>query len=75
MANKEVALSYLNKGISVIPIWSPKLLEVNPPKYYEINLRKKMNENAYLPMPLDPDKILEKLITDQCKIPLISWKD
>ena len=24
MANKEVALSYLNKGISVIPIWSPK---------------------------------------------------
>ena len=26
-------------------------------------------------MPQDRDKIIEKAITDQCKIPLISWKD
>ena len=75
MSNLDIALSYLKKGISVIPIWSPKLLEVNPPNYYEINLRKKVNENAYLPEPQDPDEITEKAITDQCKVPITKWKE
>ena len=75
MTNLEIAISYLQKGISVIPIWSPKLLEINPPNHYEVSLRKKMNGNFYLPVPQDPDEITEKVITDQCKIPLISWKD
>ena len=75
MSNLDIALSYLEKGISVIPIWSPKLLELNPPNYYEVNLRKKVNENAYLPEPQNPDEIIEKAITDQCKVPTIKWKE
>ena len=75
MTNLEIALSYLEKGISVIPIWSPKLLELNPPNYYEVNLREKINKNAFLPVPQDPDELTEKAITDQCKVPIIKWKE
>ena len=75
MTNLEIALSYLEKGISVIPIWSPKLLEQNPPNYYEVNLREKINKNAYLPVPQNPDEITEKALTDQCKVPIIKWKE
>ena len=32
MANKKIALSYLNKGLSVIPLWSPEMLNTRPAK-------------------------------------------
>jgi hypothetical protein len=35
MNNKEIALSYLKHGLSVIPLWSPAMLNRNPPKYFK----------------------------------------
>jgi hypothetical protein len=75
MTNKEIALSYLNKGLSVIPLWSPELLNTSPPKYYVDNLKKKMFENSQLPVPQPDEEIIEKVIINQCKMPLISWKE
>jgi replicative DNA helicase len=48
MNTKEIALSYLNQGLSVIPVKSPQM--VNP-------------------------DATEKQRIDQCKIPLIAWKE
>jgi replicative DNA helicase len=74
MANKKIALSYLNKGLSVIPLWSPEMLNTNPPKYYTDNLKKKLLESSQLPAPQSNDKIIEKAMINQCKVPLIAWK-
>ena len=75
MTNKEIALSYLNKGLSVIPLWSIELLNTSPPKYYVDNLKKKLFENSQFPSPQSDDEIIEKAMINQCKIPIISWKD
>lgn len=75
MTNKDIALSYLQKGLAVIPLWSPKLLNSNPPKHYVDNLKKKLFENSQSPAPRSNDEIIEKAIIKQCKIPMISWKE
>jgi len=75
MNHKEIALSYLNKGFSVIPLWSPELLNTNPPKYYVDNLKKKMYENSQLTAPQSDDDIIEKAVINQCKVPIIAWKE
>ena len=75
MTNKDIALSYLLKGLSVIPLWSPEMLNAGPPKYYVDNLKKKMLENSQLPAPQADDEIIEKAMINKCKIPLIAWKE
>ena len=75
MANKEIALSYLKKGLSVIPLWSPEILDTSPPKYYTDNLKKKLLKNSQLPAPQPDDEIIEKAMINQCKVPLIAWKE
>ena len=75
MKQIDFALSYLKIGLSVIPLWSPEMLNTNPPKYYVDNLKKKMFENSQFPAPQSDDKIIEKAMTNQCKVPIIGWKD
>ena len=75
MMNKEIALSYLNKGLSIIPLWSPGLQNISPPKYYTDNFKKKLFENSQLLSPQSDDEIIEKALINQCKIPLIAWKE
>ena len=75
MTNKEIALSYLQKGLSVIPLWSPELLKISPPKHYADSLKKKLSENSLLPAPQSNDEIIEKAMINQCKIPMIGWKE
>jgi hypothetical protein len=41
MTNKEIALSYLKKELSVIRLWSPALQAKSPPKHCADNLKKK----------------------------------
>ena len=47
----------------------------NPPKYYVDNLKNKLFENSQLPAPQSDDEIIEKAMINQCKIPLIAWKE
>jgi len=75
MTNKDTALSYLNKGLSVIPLWSPQILNTSPPIHYVENLKKKLVENSQIPAPQLDDEIIEKAMIYQCKIPLIVWKE
>lgn len=75
MNQMDFALLYLKKGLSAIPLWSPEMLNTSPPKYYVDNLKKKMYENSQLPAPQSDDEIIEKAMINQCKIPLITWKE
>lgn len=51
------------------------MLNIGPPKYYADNLKKKLFENSQLPAPQSDDKIIEKAMINQCKVPLITWKE
>jgi replicative DNA helicase len=51
------------------------MLNTSPPKYYVDNLKKKLFENSQFPAPQSDDEIIEKAIVNQCKIPLIAWKE
>ena len=75
MMNKEIALAYLNRGLSVIPLWSPKMLKHSPPKYFKEHLDKKLQENSKMETPLAQAGIIEKEVVNQCKISLIPWKE
>ena len=52
MKNLEIALSYLNKGLSVIPLWSPKELKNNPPFYLKEIIDKAAKDNSDSDNPL-----------------------
>jgi len=71
----DFALSYLKKDLSVIPLWSPEILDMSPPKYYADNLKNKLFENSQLPAPQSDDEIIEKAMINQCKVPIIGWKE
>ena len=71
----DIALSYLKKDLSVIPLWSPEMLNTSPPKYYVDNLKKKLFENSQFPAPQSDDEIIEKTMINQCKVPMIGWKE
>jgi replicative DNA helicase len=51
------------------------MLEKDPPKYYTDNLKKKLLKNSLLPAPQPDDEIIEKAMINQCKVPLIFWKE
>ena len=76
MNNKEIALSYLNKGFSVIPLWSPSLLKRKPPKKFTEKLKRKLSKNSQSENPLSEDEIICKAVIDQCKVPAIwTWTE
>lgn len=75
MTNKDIALSYLRKGLSVIPIWSLEQIKRKPPAYFVNELNKKLEENKASKEPKSEDQIYQDLVTDVCKRPMISWKE
>jgi len=75
MTNKEIALSYLKEGLSVIPLWSPAMLKNNPPKYYIDNLNKKLAQIDKSESPLSKGRIIKKEVINQCKMSIIKWKE
>ena len=42
---------------------------------YADNLKKKLSDNSQLPAPQSNDKIIEKAMINQCKVPMIGWKE
>jgi len=75
MTKKEIALSYLGQGLSVIPVYSPTMVRSNPPKHYVEKLKKKLAVNEQSDNPLPPDEIKIKELIKQCKNPVVAWKE
>lgn len=75
MTNKEIALSYLEKGLSVIPIWSPEMVKRKAPKQFTEPLQKKLAENKQQDNPIPEDDIIRKQLTYQCKRSIVYWTE
>lgn len=75
MTNKEIALSYLERGLSVIPLYSPDMIKRNPPRESAKLLQKQLAENKNNVNPLPEEDIIKKFVIRQCKIPIIPWKE
>jgi len=76
MTNKEIAFSYLNKGLSIIPLYSPSLLKRKPPKKFTEKLNRKLAKNSQNENPLPEEEIIRKAVIDQCKVPAIwTWAE
>ena len=73
MTKNEIALQYLQQGLSVIPLFSPEMINKNPPKRYAEALTKKLEENTKLTNPLPEAQIIQEAIIRQCKTSIISW--
>jgi len=76
MTMLEIALSYLNKNLSVMPIWSPSMVKRRPPPKYHQELKDKLERNMELENPLPEDVVRRKHLTDQCKRPILyRWEE
>lgn len=76
MTNLEIALGYLDKGLSVIPLWSPAILKENPPQKFREQVSKALEKNAKEENPLSKKDIVQKQVINKCKQPIIpSWAD
>jgi replicative DNA helicase len=51
------------------------MLKYNAPNYFKEHLEKKLQENSKLEAPLAMTEIIKKEVVNQCKIPLIPWKE
>lgn len=71
----EIALSYLDKGLSIIPLYSPEMLKTNPSRKMKEELQRKFDENIQLGNPVSKEKVLQDFITTKCKQPFIKWSE
>ena len=75
MTNKDIALSYLQKGLSVIPLWSRERIERKPPSYFMTEFNKLLDENKESENPLSEDDVYKKYVTRVCKRAMIYWTE
>jgi hypothetical protein len=76
MSNKDVALGYLRRGLSVIPLYSPAMLKQKPPKKFQQEIQEKLNKNALAGSPKTETEIVSDMVTNKCKTPcIIGWKE
>ena len=76
MTMLNIALSYLDKGFSVMPIWSPAMVKRRPPQKYHQDLKDKLERNMELENSLPEETVEKKHLTDQCKRPVLySWDE
>jgi replicative DNA helicase len=75
MTNKDIALSYLNKGLSVIPLWSREQIKRKPPRYFVDELNKQLDANKESDNPIPEDDIYENYVIRVCKRAMILWTE
>ena len=76
MTNLETALSYLEKGLSIIPLYSPEMLKTKPTRNFIAELKNEYQKNDQSEQPLEKNVITESVLTRWCKRPCITgWKD
>jgi hypothetical protein len=73
MSNLEEALAYLQKGLSVIPLWSPSLLETDPPKRYTEEVSRIRQDESIAND--EKEKRLRTLMIRTCKQPTVNWSE
>lgn len=73
MTKLEIALSYLEKGLSVIPLKSPATVKRSPK--FNQNVQAEYERNLNLPNQRTRDEIYKELFYRECKMALIPWKD
>lgn len=69
------ALDLLERGFSIFPVWSPEMIRTYPPVWYTEKLLKALDVNAVAKNPVPEDDITTKHFTEQCKVPLLKWKE
>jgi len=76
MTKIEIALSYLEKGLSVIPLYSPEMLQTKPPRNFIAELKQEFEKNDQLENPLPKEVITKDAFIRKCKAPCVSgWKE
>ena len=73
MNKLEIALSYLEKGLSVIPLKSPTTVRRSP-KFKE-SVQKELEKNAALPEPRSKEDVFKEMFFKECKKPLLKWAE
>jgi len=74
MSNLKIALSYLKKGYSVIPLYSPEMLK-HPNDRIKSDFRKEVEKNNNCEDRLSDEELKKKFIFRKCKESFIPWKE
>ena len=74
MTNKDIALSYLQKGLSIIPLWSRAQILKKPPPYFVNELNRKLDENRESEDPISENEIYENYLTRVCKRAMVTME-
>jgi KaiC/GvpD/RAD55 family RecA-like ATPase len=72
MTKVELALAYLNKGYSVIPLKSPAMVKRS--NKFKKDVEAALAENSALENPRPADEIYQELFYRECKKPFVPWK-
>jgi replicative DNA helicase len=72
MTTREIALSYLEKGFSVIPLKSPAT--VRKSTKFKQKVQDEYQKNLALPEQRTEEEIYKELFYRECKLPLVPWK-
>lgn len=72
MTNREIALQYLDKGISIIPLKSPAIVKRSAK--FQKKVKDEYEKNLALPKPRTKEEIYQELFNRECKLPLVPWK-
>jgi len=74
--NLSAALQYLNEGYSIMPLYSPEILERNPPAKFTKMLEAEIEKNKINGEPLTEIEVREKIINHFCKMSCLpSWRE
>ena len=65
MNKREIALSYLEKGFSVIPLKSPSIVQKSAK--FNQKVQDECEKNSKLPEPRTKDEIYKELFNRECK--------
>ena len=68
------ALKYLDKELSVIPLWSPAEVKKHPQQYQD-KLSEELEKNSESEDPVDEEELEKEIYIKYCKSPITSWKE
>ena len=72
MDTLEFALAYLEKGLSIIPLFSPDIIRNNPPKKFFTELEEERQKNKKSAVPISDEQLERELSIRFCKRPLVN---
>ena len=72
MTAREIALQYLAKGFSVIPLKSPAIVHGST---FKQKVQKEYQKNLALPEQRTKEEIYKELFYRECKLSLVPWKE